>query len=127
MAAPPPFVDPSLRGLDPSLFVPLVRALPRTRGTGGVLRLQSGSEVQEVQDLQIVDEGGLDPGGAWGINAEARLGGRKRYLKFVILGNERGAPEVKRILLARSLTQVPYAWSEERGLWLAGAEEPLKW
>ncbi len=125
LAAPPPYSDPNLRGLNPASIETMVRDLPRTRGRNGVLRFKSGQGVQEVQILEV-SGGGLEPGGGVGFDGVVTIDGQQRYVKFIIGSDDQKVAQVQKILLASSNTQIPFTWSEARALWVAGPEEPLQ-
>ena len=126
-APPPPAPLPafarSIQGLNPGRFPELVRNLPRLRGQDGALRFQSGQLVQEVRISRIL-EGQLRVGGGFDLEGRVTLDGREVPARFVITANESREAEVNTIYLPGWATEVPYRWSQARGLWVAGYEEP---
>lgn len=110
-------------GMQTGTLAELVMALPESRGRGGALFFQSGRGIQEVRLLRV-GEAQLRVGGGHVVDGRVLLEGRAVPVRFVVLPDETGAPDIRTIRVLRWATAVPYRWSETRRVWLAGHEEP---
>lgn len=121
LVAPPPYAE---RGAPTQSPETALQDLLRLRGRDGFLFLRREGHVQQVRVLEH-SEGGLEPGGGYGFQGVIALDGQRRYARFLFGGAGEGDAQVQRILVLTHHTQIPYTWSAEESLWVAGQEEPL--
>ncbi len=99
------------------------RRILNARSPGGYLELQSSQGVKKVEVGEILSLG-LEADLSFLLGGPVKVDGQTMEITYVVTLDDEKREHIDTVILDEARSRIPYTWSEEKGVWVAGAPLP---